>query len=145
MKAPLFLLVLAAASATASAAPPSVEPGLWRIRTVITNNGVPEPTVDEKLCVSANEVRDLDAYFSLEPAGIPGKCTSSRVPAPADKMGFRMVCSAPDMSVDLRATITFESPRSYRVDARSDAKENGKSVVAITRAEARRVGPCPKS
>jgi hypothetical protein len=142
--AAFFALLVAAGSAVG--APHRLEGGLWRLKTVITNNGVPDPVVDEKLCVTAEEVQDLDSYFALVPDGVPGKCTSGRVPADGENvMKFRMRCAGPGFTTDLRATVTITSPRTYRVDARADARENGKPVVAITKAEAQRIGPCPKS
>ena len=143
MKAAYVLLILAVGG-TAAAATPRVEPGLWLIRTVITNDGVAEPVEEERVCATADEVRDLERYFMPSPGNIPGRCTSSRERGKPDELAFRMRCSAKDMSVDMRATITFPSADHYLLDARSDAKQRGKAVVAITKAEARRIGPCPQ-
>ena len=146
MKTTVLLCVFLVVAGSAGAATHRLEAGLWRLKTVITNNGVPDPIVDEKLCVTAEELEDLDVYFALAPEGVPGKCTSSRVPDNGENvMKFRMRCAGPGFTTDLRATVTITSPRTYRVDARADARENGKPVVAITRAEAQRIGPCPKS
>jgi hypothetical protein len=143
MKAAFGVLILAFAS-TAAAAPPRVEPGLWLIRTVVTNDGVTEPAEEEKVCATADEVRDLERYFMPTPGNLPGRCTASRERAKPDALAFRMRCSAKDLSVDMRATITFPSAERYLLDARSDARQRGKASVAFTKAEARRIGPCPQ-
>jgi hypothetical protein len=146
MKTAAAVFAFLVAAGSAGAATHRLEAGLWRLKTVITNNGVPDPIVDEKLCVSAEELEDLDVYFALAPEGVPGKCTSARVPADGENvMKFRMRCAGPGFTTDLRATVTITSPRNYRVDARADARDHGKPVVAITKAEAQRIGPCPKS
>lgn len=142
LKAVLAVLVTSFAAA-AIAAPPRVAPGLWHIRTLITNNGVPEPVLEEDVCATAEEVKDLATYFALSQGNIPGRCTSSREPSRPDALALRLRCSGKDLSVDMRATVTFPSHERYLVEARSDAKQRGKAVVAITKAEARRIGPCP--
>lgn len=133
---------MVAAAASAAGAPPRVEPGLWHIRTAITNNGVPEPVIEEDVCATPEDVKDLANYFALSP-GDSGLCTSTQEPAKPGALAFRLRCKGKDLSVDLRVTVTFPSPVRYLVDARSDARQHGKSVVAITKAEARRIGPCP--
>jgi hypothetical protein len=143
-RAVFFLFLFAAGGVLA--ATPRLEPGLWHLKTVITNNGVAEPVEEEKLCVTPEELADLDVYFAISSEGLPGKCTSSRVPTTAgNTMGFRLRCAGPGFTTDLRATVTIESPRSYRLDGRADARQGGKPIVAITRAQARRLGPCPES
>lgn len=138
------LVVFLTAFAATAVAEPRVAPGLWRIRTVITNNGVPEPVIEEDVCATKEEVADLSTYFALAPPdGLAARCTSSQEPAKAATLTFRLRCTGKDLSVDLRATVTFPSAERYVVNARSDARERGRAVVAITRAEARRVGPCP--
>jgi hypothetical protein len=144
MKAAIVVLLASFATA-AVAATPRVEPGLWRIKTLITNNGVPEPVIDEEVCATAEEVKDLSTYFALAPPeGLPARCASSQEPAKAaGTLAFRMRCKGKDVSIDLRATVSFPSHQRYLVEARSDARDHGKAVVAITKAEARHVGPCP--
>ena len=146
MKARTLFLLFLFAGGDGLAAKPRLEPGFWHLKTVITNNGVPEPVDEEKLCVTPEELADLDVYFAMSSEGIPGKCTSSRVPTGAENtLGFRMRCAGPGFTTDMRATITIESPRSYRLDGRADARQGGKPIVAITKAQARLLGPCPQS
>ena len=51
---------------TLSASAQSLQPGLWKVKTVVKLNGIPLPTKDDEDCILASEAKDVKATIAKE-------------------------------------------------------------------------------
>lgn len=99
-----------------AAAPPAVadgiQPGLWRVITVVVNNGARMPPQSSLRCLSGEQANNLADTFSPRFGGINTSCERTEYQKSEQKMTWRLMCKG-QVNMDSKAEFIFHSPIRY--------------------------------
>ena len=121
-----------------------LEPGLWRLHTATTTNGVADPAQDTQACLHPEELKDLGAYFTPALEDAEADCQTSHQPA-ADprRLDYAMHCAGAGFTVDAKTDVTIESPQRFRANVRIETHTERESAVVVAEVEGNHAGECP--
>ena len=113
MKRTVPLLAAALALLPGSpAAADGIQPGLWKITTIVVNNGVRSPPQTNARCLTAEQAGDLAATFSPRFGGVNTSCKRTQYEKSEQKLKWRLECRG-QINMDSAGEFTFFSPLRY--------------------------------
>jgi hypothetical protein len=89
-----------------------VQPGLWKITTVVLNNGMRLPPQTNSRCLTAEQAGDLADTFSPRFGGVNTTCERTQYIKSEQKLTWRLECRG-QFNMDSTADFTFFSPLRY--------------------------------
>jgi uncharacterized protein DUF3617 len=89
-----------------------IQPGLWKITTVVVNNGMTLPPQTNARCLTAEQAGDLPATFSPRFGGMNTTCERTQYTKSEQKLTWRLECRG-QFNMDSVAEFTFFSPLRY--------------------------------
>ena len=89
-----------------------VQPGRWRITTVVLNNGMRLPPQTNSRCLTAEQASNLVDTFSPRFGGINTTCERTQYTKSEQKLTWRLECRG-QINMDSAAEFTFFSPLRY--------------------------------
>ena len=135
-------LIAAFALLPFSARADGIQPGLWKITTIVVNNGVRSPPQTSSRCLTAEQANDLAATFSPRFGGVNTSCERTQYEKSAQKLKWRLECRG-QINMDTAAEFTFFSPLRYTATIATKGwmgdQQIADSQVAL---EGEFVGPC---
>jgi len=105
-------LVWCALMTKPSMADEGIQPGLWKITTNTSNNGVTIPPHVNSRCLTVEQANNLADTFSPKYGGINTICERTEYEKSAQKMSWRLQCKG-QMNMDTVAEFTFFSSLRY--------------------------------
>jgi hypothetical protein len=110
------LLVVVAIGVGLTAAPSiaadGIQPGLWKITTVVQNNGMKLPPQTNSRCLTVEQAGDLADTFSPRFGGMNTTCERTQYTKSEQKLTWRLECRG-QFNMDSTAEFTFFSPLRY--------------------------------
>jgi len=107
---------LAAASmaviAAGAAAAEGIQPGLWKITSMVVNNGMKSPPHANTRCLTAAQASDLADTFSPRFGGVNTTCKRTQYEKSERQLSWRLECRG-QLNMDSTAAFTFFSPLRY--------------------------------
>ncbi len=142
----LAMLTLAAAlvfafAARAEAAP---KPGMWKVVTHVTRNGVAAPPDSHTSCVTADQMKDPGKTIMPPQSSANEKCTRSHYEWTGTKLNWQVLCRGP-LTMKGGGNIIFDRPDHYVGKITSAGTVNGQDFNSTILLEGKRVGDCPSS
>jgi hypothetical protein len=89
-----------------------IQPGLWKITTVVLNNGMRLPPQTNSRCLTAEQAGDLADTFSPRFGGMNTTCERTQYTKSEQKLTWRLECRG-QFNMDSAAEFTFFSPLRY--------------------------------
>ena len=130
-------------AARATAAPPALEPGMWKISVTSTTNGKSNPKEDTDQCLG-DELKDLTSYFAPQLENAQAECTNTLQPSEdPNQIAYRMQCRGAGFTVEALTSVTFESSRDFSMTMRIDSRTPRESAIVVASGEGHRTGACP--
>jgi Protein of unknown function (DUF3617) len=127
-----------AAYADAAAGP---RPGLWKVTTRVSREGVTSEPNSQSSCVTADQMKDPSR--SLMPPQSPDeKCTRTQYEWTGSKLTWRIQCNG-RMATSGGGDIDFDTPEHYHDKITSSGSVNGHDFASTILLEGERVGECP--
>ena len=109
----VFATAVCAGLATAPlTAADGIQPGLWKITTVVVNNGMTLPPQTKSRCLTAEQAGDLAETFSPQFGGMNTTCERTQYSKTEQKLTWRLECRG-QFNMDTVAEFTFFSPLRY--------------------------------
>jgi hypothetical protein len=105
-------LIAAALALPCAARADGIQPGLWKITTVVVNNGVRSPPQTSSRCLTAEQANDLAATFSPRFGGVNTQCQRTQYEKSEQKLKWRLECRG-QIDMDSAGEFTFFSPLRY--------------------------------
>ncbi len=99
-------------TATPLIAADGIQPGLWKITTVVVNNGMKLPPQTNSRCLTAEQAGDLADTFSPRFGGTNTTCERTQYTKSEQKLTWRLECRG-QFNMDSTAEFTFFSPLRY--------------------------------
>ena len=109
---PILALMAAVALLASPAAADGIQPGLWKITTVVVNNGVRAPPQTSARCLTAEQANDLAATFSPRFGGVNTQCQRTQYEKTEQKLKWRLECRG-QINMDSAGEFTFFSSLRY--------------------------------
>lgn len=135
-----LVLITLAASARAADGP---RPGLWKVTTKVSRDGVVSANDAQTNCVTAEQVRDPSK--SLMPPDSPGeRCVRTSYEWTGSKLTWQMRCDG-QMAMTGGGNIVFDSPEHYRGNITTNGSINGHPFTSTIMLDGTRVGECPSA
>jgi hypothetical protein len=107
-----LLAGILALSPVARAVADGIQPGLWKITTIVVNNGVTSPPNTNARCLTAEQADDLAGTFSPRFGGVNTSCERTHYEKSEQKLTWRLECRG-QINMDSAAEFTFFSPLRY--------------------------------
>jgi len=125
------------------AAADGIQPGLWKITTIVVNNGVRSPPQTSARCLTAEQANDLAETFSPRFGGVNTQCARTQYEKSEQKLTWRLECRG-QINMDSAGEFTFFSPLRYTATI-STKGWMGNQQIADTQValEGEFVGACP--
>jgi len=111
MKAVFALAAVFVGLATAMAAD-GIQPGLWKITTAVTNNGMQGPPQTNSRCLTPEQASDLADTFTPRFGGTNTMCQRTQYEKSGQKLMWRLECRG-QLNMDTAAEFNFVSPLRY--------------------------------
>ena len=109
----VFAVAVCVVLATAPlSATDGIQPGLWKITTVVVNNGMTLPPQTNSRCLTAEQAGDLAETFSPRFGGMNTTCKRTQYIKSEQKLTWRLECRG-QFNMDSVAEFTFFSPLRY--------------------------------
>ena len=99
-------------TAVPSMAADGIQPGLWKITTVASNDGMRMPPQTNARCLTAEQANDLADTFSPRFGGMNTTCQRTQYAKSEQKLTWRLECRG-QFNMDSAAEFTFFSPIRY--------------------------------
>ncbi len=143
MKALFCAAALLALTAPAFAAD-GIQPGQWKIASMVVNNGRKLPPHISERCLTKKQAGDLADTFSPRFGGINTTCKRTQYEKSAGKLTWRLECRGA-FNMDSAAAFTFFSPLRYTATIATKGWVGDRQVMdqQVT-LEGDYVGPCPQ-
>jgi hypothetical protein len=145
-----FMKALVAATAVWSAlitspstAANGIQPGLWKVTTVVLNNGEKLPPQSTLRCLTAEQASNLADTFSPRFGGINTSCERTQYEKSEQKMTWRLQCKG---QVNMDSVAEFSFPSSIRYTATISTKSwmaDQLTLDSHVMLEGEYVGACP--
>lgn len=131
-----------ALAATPSHAEDGIKPGLWKITTIMINNGVKVPPQVNPRCLTAEQASNVADTFSPRFGGVNSVCERTRYENTKEKMTWRLECKG-QMNMDVVGEFSFYSPIHYTATITTKGWMAGQQVFdSIAALEGEFVGEC---
>ena len=111
MRVVFAVAVVCAGLATAMAAD-GIQPGLWKITTVLSNNGMQMPPRTNSRCLTVEQAADLADTFTPRFGGMNTTCQRTQYEKSEQKLTWRLECRG-QLNIDTAAEFNFVSPIRY--------------------------------
>jgi hypothetical protein len=143
---PLALCCLVAPTipATASAAAPTLEPGLWKVTFHSSTDGKANP-VDESSPCLRDELADVAAYFAPALEELQAECKNTRQPSTPNEIAYRMHCVGRNFTIEALTKAVLETSHRFTVSLRVETKTARSTELVVGSGTAVRTGECPPS
>jgi hypothetical protein len=89
-----------------------IQPGLWKIKTVVVNNGTRFPPQTNSRCLTTEQASNLADTFSPRFGGMNSTCERTQYIKSEQKLTWRLECRG-QFNMDTTADFTFFSPLRY--------------------------------
>jgi hypothetical protein len=121
----------------------SIDPGLWKITSQVTSNGVVAPARVSTKCLTPELTRDLATTFSPVPRTINSDCEPIQRSLVGGKLNWKLVCKG-QLDMELTGEFIFDSPRHYSATMRTKSAMAGMSMANLVHTlDAEWVSECP--
>lgn len=131
--------VLAAAPLNAE---DGIKPGLWKITTVMINNGMKVPPQVNTRCLTAEQAGNLAEMFSPRFGGVNSVCERTAHEQSSRKMSWQLQCKG-QMNMDVAGEFWFDSSTHYTATIATKGSMAGRQIFnSISALEGEYVGAC---
>jgi hypothetical protein len=112
-----------------------LQPGQWQEVETGIENGKPVPAETTKSCMTAEEAKDPLKGLSPE-KDMKGQCKTYDIKQSPSGLSMRLRCGdAKQFAMDISASFTFATPRSYVGSVKSSVTVMGKTTVSDKKIE----------
>jgi hypothetical protein len=135
-----FAVAIVFASAPCAQAAP--KPGLWKVVTHVTRNGVESPPNSRTSCVTADQMKDPGKTIMPPQSSANEKCKRSHYEWDGSRLSWEVECRGP-LTMNGGGNIVFDLPEHYVGKITSSGTFNGQAFNSIIFIEGERLGECP--
>jgi hypothetical protein len=132
--------MLCASASRAEAAP---KPGLWKVITHVTRNGVASSPDSHTSCITADQMKDPGKTIMPPQSSADEKCVRSHYQWTGTKLSWQVQCTGP-LAMTGGGNIIFDLPEHYVGKITSAGTVNGHAFNSTILLEGERLGDCPK-
>jgi hypothetical protein len=133
------IAIVVAFAPRAEAAP---KPGLWKVVTHVTRNGVSSPPNSHTSCVTAEQMKDPGKTIMPPQSSANEKCKRSHYEWTGTKLSWQVECRGP-LTMNGGGNIIFDLPEHYVGKITSAGTINGQPFNSAIFIEGERLGDCP--
>ena len=125
-----------------SKAEDAIKPGLWKITTIMLNNGIKVPPQISMRCLTAEQAGNIAGTFSPQFGGVNTVCERTEYEESGQKMTWRLQCKG-QMNMDVAGKFSFDSPLHYTAAIATKGWMAGQLIFdSIAALEGEHVGEC---
>jgi hypothetical protein len=121
-----------------------IQPGLWKITTIVMNNGEKLPPQTTSRCLTVEQASNLADIFSPRFGGINTSCERTQYEKSEQKMTWRLQCKG---QVNMDSVAEFSFPSSIRYTATISTKSwmgDQLTLDSHIMLEGQYIGACPQ-
>lgn len=129
-------------AALPSSAEDGIKPGLWKITTVMINNGLKVPPQASTRCLTAEQAGNMAETFSPRFGGVNSVCERTAYERSERKMSWRLQCKG-QMNMDVAGEFWFDSSTHYTATIATKGWMAGQLIFnSISALEGEYAGAC---
>ncbi len=130
-------------AAAPSHAEDGIKPGLWKITTVMINNGIKVPPQINTRCLTAEQAGNMAEMFSPRFGGVNSQCEKTAQEQSSKKMTWHLQCKG-QMDMDVAGEFWFDSSIHYTATITTKGWMAGRQIFnSISALEGEYAGACP--
>jgi hypothetical protein len=121
-----------------------IEAGLWKTTTVVETGGMTGPPRESAKCLTAADVQDLPATFSIRASTINSDCAPMERSFDGKQLKWHLVCKG-QVDMELTGAFTFDNPHHYTGTVEATASMAGQPLPGSKNTvEGNWVSACPQ-
>jgi len=119
-----------------------IEPGQWKVTTMMTMNGAAAPPQAKMRCITPDQAADVAKTFGPVAGSVNSTCETPQSEMNGRALKWRLQCRG-TLDLDVDGQFNFDGPRHYSATVISKGRMAGQLISDVkSELEGERVGDC---